>query len=96
MSTDHPARPGGWWPLLLVMGGVVLGLGIAVAGREAWRLGCLVIGASLAVGAALRAVLPPRVAGLLQVRGRWFDVAVLTVAGVAIIALAVAVPEGRR
>jgi len=96
MSADPPPRAGGGWPLLVVIVGVAAGLVLALAGPDTWRLGCLVIGGALLVGAGERAVLPPRAAGLLQVRGRWFDVAVLALAGAAIIALAVVVPEGRR
>lgn len=92
----EPAPPGGgWWPLLVVMGGVAAGLGIALVGDNTWRVGCLVIGGSLLVGAVERLALSPRAAGLLQVRGRWFDVTALALAGAAVIALAVVVPEGR-
>lgn len=77
------------WPLLLVVAGVVLGLAIATLGHNAWRIGCVVIGSSLCVGAVERIALPRRDAGLMQVRGRAFDVAVLALAGIAIIALAV-------
>jgi hypothetical protein len=42
-----------------------------------------------------RVALPSRDAGLLQVRTKAFDVTVLTVGAVAIIALAIVVPEGR-
>jgi hypothetical protein len=77
------------WPLLLVVGGVVLGLVIASLGHNAWRIGCVVIGSSLCVGAVERIALPRRDAGLMQVRGQAFDVAVLALAGSAIIALAV-------
>lgn len=96
MSPEPSPRTGGWWPLLAVVAGVVVGLVIALAGRETWRLGCIVIAASLLMGAAERALLPARLAGLLQVRGRWVDVAALGLAGVALFALAIAVPEGRR
>jgi hypothetical protein len=80
------------WPLLVVLAGVVGGLVLATLGPETWRAGCLIIGASLGVGALLRAVLPSREAGLLQVRGKAFDVTVLVVLAVAVIALAIAVP----
>jgi hypothetical protein len=93
MIADRTARP---WPLLVVVGGVAAGLGIALVGTNSWRLGCLMIGGALAVGAVERLVLPARQAGLLEVRSRWFDVAVLGLAGAAVIALAIAVPDGRR
>ncbi|MFP5282742.1 MAG: DUF3017 domain-containing protein [Actinomycetes bacterium] len=95
VNGEHPVRTGGWWPLLVVLGGIAAGLAIALVGSQTWRLGCLVIGAALVVGAVERAVLAPRAAGLLQVRSRWFDVTALALAGLAVIALAVVVPEGR-
>jgi hypothetical protein len=55
----------------------------------------LLIGASLGVAAVERIALPSRDAGLLQVRTKAFDVTVLAVGAVAIIALAIVVPEGR-
>jgi hypothetical protein len=82
------------WPLLVVVVGVVAGLVIAWLGESTWRIGCLVIGAALVVGAVERVVLADREAGLLQVRGKAFDVAVLGLAGAAVIVLAVVVPPG--
>ena len=73
----------------------LLGLVISVVGPDSWRLGGLVIGCALLVGAAIRIVLPAREVGLLQVRSRGFDIAALTIGGVAIIALAIAIPPGR-
>lgn len=80
------------WPLLVVLIGVGLGLAIAVLGAQTWRLGCLVIGTSLLVGAVIRGALPGRDAGLLQVRSRPFDITVLTLGGIAVIALSIVVP----
>ena len=80
------------WPLLVVLAGVVGGLVLATLGQETWRAGCLLIGASLAVGAVLRVALPDREAGLLQVRSKAFDITVLVVLAVAVIVLAIAVP----
>lgn len=83
------------WPLLIVVAGLVCGLLVALLGRDTWRLGCLIIGASLGVGAVERLALPQRGAGLLEVRGRAFDIVVMALAGAAIIALAIVVPDGR-
>lgn len=83
------ARPLQQWPLLVVVAGVIIGLAVAVLGDDNWRIGCLIIGSSLCLGALERIALPRRHAGLLQVRGQAFDVAVLALAGVAIIALAI-------
>jgi hypothetical protein len=80
------------WPLLVVLVGVVAGLVIALLGE--WRLGCLVIGGSLGVGAIERIALPSREAGLLQVRSKAFDVGMLIVLAAAVLVLAVLVPMG--
>ena len=81
------------WPLLVVLFGVVAGLVIALLGQ--WRLGCLVIGGALGVGAIERIALPSRDAGLLQVRSKAFDSGMLIVLAAAIVTLAVLVPPGR-
>jgi hypothetical protein len=83
------------WPLLIVVIGVVAGLVIAFVGESSWRLGALVIGASLGVGGIERIALPNADAGLLQVRSKAFDAALLLVTAAAVIALAIVVPEGR-
>ena len=77
------------WPLLVVVAGVALGLAIAALGDGTWRIGCVVIGSSLCVGAVERLALPRRDAGLMQVRSQAFDVAALALSGGSIIALAV-------
>lgn len=89
MGTQSVAvRWRGQWPLLLVVAGVALGLAIAALGDDMWRVGCLVIGASLCVGAVERLTLPRHHTGLLQVRGQIFDVLALALTGASIIALA--------
>ncbi len=80
------------WPFLVVLIGVLCGLVVAVVGAQTWRLGGLIIGTSLLIGAVIRGALPGRDAGLLQVRSRPFDITVLTLGGIAIIALSIAVP----
>lgn len=79
------------WPLMIVVAGVMAGLGLAYLGH--WRMGSVTIGVFLLLGAAERALLPPHVVGLLQVRSRGFDVAVMTFLGVAIVVLAFWVPS---
>lgn len=76
---------------ILVVGMTLAGIGITVAGP--WRTGVGWMGAALLVGALARAVLSERGAGMLRVRRRWSDVLTLTVVGVALIVLAVIVPE---
>jgi hypothetical protein len=97
MSRSEPsaARSLRQWPLLVVVVGVLVGIGVVFVGDATWRLGCVLIGLSLVVGALERLLLPSREAGLLEVRSKGFDVAVLAVAGLAVLALSMAVPRGR-
>jgi len=76
---------------LCVLGASVVGLGIVLAG--AWRTGLSWIGVGLLVAAVARLVLSERRAGMLRVRRKWSDVLMLTVAGVGLIVLTVAVPN---
>lgn len=87
-----PQRPG---PLLVVVAGVVLGLVVTLLGESTWRVGAVVVGAALLVGAVERLVLSDRAAGLLQVRGKVFDIVVLGLAGAAVVTVALWVPPGR-
>jgi hypothetical protein len=82
------------WPVVVVLTGVMAGLVIALVWEPSWRLGCLIIGGSLGVGAIERIGLPSRDAGLLQVRSKAFDAGMLIVLSAAIIVLAIAVPTG--
>jgi hypothetical protein len=51
------------------------------------------IGASLLLGSTARLVLPERQAGMLRVRRKTSDVVMLLLAGVALVVLAIVVPE---
>lgn len=84
------ARSMNQWPLLAVVIGEAIGLVLVWVGH--WRWGAMTMGASLCGGALLRLVLPRRVAGLLQVRGRVFDIVTLVGAGVLMMVLAVVIP----
>jgi hypothetical protein len=74
-----------------VLAAAMVGLGIVLAG--AWRTGLSWIGVGLLVAASTRLLLTERGAGMLRVRRKWSDVLMLTAAGIALIALAVAVPN---
>lgn len=87
----HLPRTLGGMVYILVVGMAMVGLGITVAG--AWRTGLGWMGGGLLLGALTRAVLSERGAGMLRVRRRWSDVLTLTGVGVALIVLAVVVPE---
>ena len=87
MSEPRQAEPAGRvheWPFAVVL--------VVVASRGYFRTGSVVVGAGVLLAAALRALLPERRAGLLVVRHRALDVALMTVIGVAIVVLAVIVP----
>ena len=72
---------------------LVAGIGLVlVAGFDRWRLGSAVIGLAFCVAAALRLTLPARQAGLLVVRSRAVDAAVLLTLGFGLVALANTIP----
>jgi hypothetical protein len=77
-------------PALAVLALVAAGL-VAVS-LSAWQTGVLVIGLGLLLGAGLRLALPARSAGLLVVRSRAVDAAVLLALGFALVLLANTVP----
>lgn len=109
---DHPAQVGGehseypmpprpWylqiagqWPLFVSL--LAVAAGIAVAGAGYWRRGSTIVGAGVLVAAALRLVLPRRVAGLLENRSRAVDVLVTGVLGIGIIVAAWVVSPTRK
>jgi hypothetical protein len=80
---DAPA-PARQWPILAVIGGVVVGLIITATG--AFRPGTLVVGAALLLGAGLRWGLTN--VGMLAVRSRFTDVITYAVLGLGIMLLA--------
>lgn len=75
---------------LCVLAATVVGLGLVFAG--AWRTGLSWIGVALLFAAGTRLALSERSAGMLRVRRKWSDVLVLTLAGIALIVLAIVVP----
>lgn len=79
-------------PGLLVLAAV--GAGLAVVALADWRSGLYLVGVALLVAAGLRSSLPERRAGLLVVRSRGLDAAVLLVLGTGVLLLANAVPGG--
>jgi len=77
-------------PLAAVLVAVAVGLGMVAV--EHWRRGLLVVGLALVGAGLLRLVLPVRRVGFLAVRSRPVDVVLMAGAGVALSALALAVP----
>ncbi|MFE0803157.1 DUF3017 domain-containing protein [Streptomyces sp. NPDC058812] len=80
---DAPA-PARQWPILLVIG--LVGVGLLLTALDVFRVGTLLIGAALLVGAALRWVLPD--VGMLAVRSRFTDITTYGVLGLSIALLA--------
>jgi hypothetical protein len=83
---DAPA-PARQWPILLVLGMVAVGL--LITALDMFRLGTLLIGVALLVGAVLRWMLPD--VGMLAVRSRFTDIVTYGVLGLAIVLLALMV-----
>lgn len=76
---------------LLQLLAVVSGLGLVVAGP--WRIGVAVVGGAFIVGAIARSVVPVSHTGMLRVRGKAFDMLWMTVLGVALVVLALVIPD---
>jgi hypothetical protein len=86
-----PSTLGGLVYLIVV---AATGVGLAVVAFGPWRRGVGLIGLSLLLGAAMRAVLPDRDAGMLRVRrSRWVDVLMLAAVGTALLVLASVIPD---
>ena len=81
-------------PLVAVSGVLLAGL-LAATLLDRWRVGSAVMGVALCLGAVLRLTLPARQAGMLVVRSRGTDAAVLLGLGLAMVALANTIPSTR-
>ena len=82
-------------PLITVL--ALCGVGLLIINYRAstgypWRRGLLVVAAAPLLGALFRLVLPPRQAGMLVVRSRGIDVALLAGLGLAVLVLTLVVP----
>ena len=78
-------------PLVAVLSVIAVGL-VLTAGLDRWRVGSGVVGLGLCLGAVFRLTLPARQAGLLVVRSRGIDAAVLLSLGFALVVLANTIP----
>jgi uncharacterized membrane protein YjjP (DUF1212 family) len=79
------------WPLVLSL--LVAATGLVVLTFYNWRNGVLVFAGAVLLAGLLRASLNDSTAGLLHVRGRMFDTALLIGVGLAIGTLALIVPN---
>ena len=81
------------WPLALVLVGLAAGL-VTLSFYD-FRVGSIMLGASVVFGAALRMVLPRDRAGLLAIRSRPVDLVTMYGLGIALTTVAVLVPPAR-
>jgi hypothetical protein len=86
----RPQTLGGMVYLVIV---AMMGIGLVIVAFGAWRTGVSWMGIGLLIGAGFRAVLSERSAGMLRVRRRLIDVMMLGTGGVALLVLAVVVPN---
>jgi hypothetical protein len=77
-------------PLLAVL--VTVGVGLLLVTFEHWRWGLVVIGLALIGAGLLRLLLPVRRVGFLAVRSRPIDVVLMAGTGLAMTAIALAIP----
>ncbi len=76
---------------IAVLTAVVVGL--VVVATDHWRAGIEIFGGALVAAAGMRLLLPSRDAGMLAVRARWLDAAILAAVGAALFVLAVTIPD---
>lgn len=88
----RPRRRRWWaqWPIVLVLACVVASL--AVVALDRFRLGSLMLAASLVLAFFLRLVLPDNRAGMLAVRSKRVDLVVLGTLAAALVAFSLWVP----
>ncbi|GAA3817631.1 DUF3017 domain-containing protein [Nocardioides panacisoli] len=86
----HPSTIGGAL-YLGVLAAMATGLG--VVWLDDWRTGVRILAGALAAAALFRLVLPQRDAGMLAVRNRFLDVAVVGVVAVVLFLLAASIPN---
>ena len=86
----YPSTLGGAFYLLVL---AVSAVGLVIVTQGSWRLGVKWIAAALVLAAVVRLVIPDNQAGMLAVRRRSLDVAILALAGVALWVLSTSIPN---
>jgi hypothetical protein len=76
-------------PFLTVLGVFVVVFGYLTISPDHWRRGVSVMAAGMLLAAAFRLVLPSAHAGLLAIRGRWWDAFCYAALGVLILVVAI-------
>jgi len=90
----RPERRARWWrewPIIIVLIGV--GIALVMIAADYFRRGSIVLAGSVLLAAFLRLLLPSDEAGMLVVRSKRIDVAVLGTLGIALTVFAFWVPE---
>lgn len=72
---------------------LVTAVGLLVVAFGPWRRGIALIGVALVIAAGMRSFLSEHDSGMLRVRSRWFDVVALAGVGIAMIVLAINIPN---
>jgi len=87
----YPSTIGGAFYLgvlaVALVGLLLIGIGVD------WRIGIRIVGAALGASGLLRLVLPVKDAGMLAVRNRLLDVAMMWVVAAALLVLSVTIPD---
>jgi Protein of unknown function (DUF3017) len=86
----YPSTLGGTFYILEAL---VAAAGLAVIALGPWRVGLRIMGGALIGGAVARLLLADELSGMLKVRRKSLDVLFMTVLGVGLIVLSIAVPE---
>lgn len=88
----RPRRRRWWdqWPIAIVL--LCVGASLAIVALDRFRLGSLMLAASLLLAFVLRLVLPSDRAGMLAVRSKRVDLVVLGVLAAALAGFALSVP----
>lgn len=86
----YPSTLGGLLYLFVLAGAAV---GVLVAWAGDWRLGVRLLAVALLFGALSRLLVPPAQAGMLKVRHRLTDVALLTTVAAILLVLVGSIPD---
>jgi hypothetical protein len=90
VSTRRPSTFGGLI-YLIVVAVTLVGFGLVAFGP--WRRGIALVGVAFVFASGMRLFIHEDEAGMLRVRGRFFDVVALAGIGIALIALAANIPD---
>ena len=86
----YPSTIGGAFYLIVL---AVVGFALVVVALGRWRTGIHILAGSLGAAAVLRLMLPQRDAGMLAVRNRFLDAAMLAGVGALLYFLASTIPD---